>query len=143
MPRHRPIRTLLAVVGGCVALAIVAPPVGGVLDAVASLGLLGLVGVAAVRGIIWVDRLGRAARRAGTAGRTPAAPSRARGPVRARPDPAPDRTPAPPRRATRRPARPRPDASPDERLARWPQLGECPAPHDPGRTDARGGPARA
>ncbi len=67
---HR-MRTGLAVVGGCVVVGIVVPPLAGVVNAVGSLTLLGLAGYALVRGWLWMDRLVAASRRTSPIRRPP------------------------------------------------------------------------
>jgi len=114
---HR-IRTGLAVVGGCVVVGIVVPPLAGVINAVGSLTLLGLAGYALVRGWLWMDRLVAASRRT-TPIRRPPAPGREveprtrsvdRADARARGGPGPQ---APGGAAEReRPFRPRPGPRP-------------------------------
>ncbi len=147
---RRPIRTLLAVVGGCIALAIVLPPLAGLLDAGASLALLGVVGVAVVRGAIWVDRLGRAARRVATSQVRRAPPTAGEAPERAGPRRRTPLEPAPPDRAgpppRRRPPSPRvapPDRRDDERAARWPAIAAAARTPAGPTPDGRGRPERA
>ncbi|HVA22498.1 MAG TPA: hypothetical protein VNN74_10455 [Candidatus Micrarchaeia archaeon] len=155
MSLRGPIRTLLAVVGGCVVVSVVVPPLSSLLDAGASLALLGIVGVAAIRAVIWVDRLGRATRRVASTSRSRADPSPPAG--RARGRTGPDRAPQPgppaaPRHTTdrdpgattdrRRASRRSPSPGPDqERLARGPGFDRTAAAVS--RRSDRGGPVRA
>jgi len=98
-------KTLLAVVGGCAALSVVAPPLAGLLNAVGSLTLLALAAYAAYRGWAFLEAVVEASRRPVTVRR-----NLQDGPERKAPQRAPTRgrAPAEPRgeqeREFRRPA---------------------------------------
>ena len=62
MGRHR-FRTGLAVIGGCAALAILVPPLAGLLNVVASLTMLGLAAYAAYRCWAFMESVVDASRR--------------------------------------------------------------------------------
>ncbi|NNM97881.1 MAG: hypothetical protein HKL89_09805 [Candidatus Dormibacteraeota bacterium] len=81
-------KTGLAVVGGCAALSVVAPPLAGLLNAVGSLTLLALAAYAAYRGWAFLEAVVEASRRPVTVRRnlqeTPERSSPARAPGRRR-----------------------------------------------------------
>lgn len=80
-------KTGLAVLGGCAALSVVAPPLAGLLNAVASLTLLALAAYAAYRGWAFLEAVVEASRRPVTVRRNlHEAPERA--PTRSRNTPA-------------------------------------------------------
>jgi hypothetical protein len=88
------IKSALAVVGACAALAIVVPPLAGLLNAVGSVTLLALAGYSAYRGWAWMESVVEASRRptavrrnlGRSEGREPPAPSRPRRVARADPE---------------------------------------------------------
>ncbi|MGA8207327.1 MAG: hypothetical protein WB801_05100 [Candidatus Dormiibacterota bacterium] len=57
------IKSALALVGACAALAIVVPPLAGLLNAVGSVTLLALAGYSAYRGWAWMESVVEASRR--------------------------------------------------------------------------------
>jgi len=57
------IRSALALVGACAALAIVVPPLAGLLNAIGSVTLLALAGYSAYRGWAWMESVVEASRR--------------------------------------------------------------------------------
>jgi hypothetical protein len=85
------VKSALAVVGACAALALVIPPLAGLLNAVGSVTLLALAGYSAYRGWAWMESVVEASRRPTAVrrnlgrsdSREPAAPSKARGVGRA------------------------------------------------------------
>ncbi|MFZ0994562.1 MAG: hypothetical protein WAO09_01080 [Candidatus Dormiibacterota bacterium] len=85
------VKSALAVVGACAALAIVIPPIAGLLNAIGSVTLLALAGYSAYRGWAWMESVVEASRRPAAvrrnAGRSdprqPSVPAKARGVARA------------------------------------------------------------
>jgi hypothetical protein len=57
------IKSALALVGACAALAIVIPPLAGLLNAIGSVTLLALAGYSAYRGWAWMESVVEASRR--------------------------------------------------------------------------------
>ncbi len=57
------IKSALALVGACAALAIVVPPLAGLLNAIGSVTLLALAGYSAYRGWAWMESVVEASRR--------------------------------------------------------------------------------
>jgi|GEM_PF-6502543 len=89
--RGNRVKSALAVIGACAALAIVIPPLAGLLNAIGSVTLLGLAGYSAYRGWAWMESVVEASRRPTAVrrnmgrsdSREPRAPSKARGAARA------------------------------------------------------------
>ncbi len=102
-------KTGLAVVGGCAALSVVAPPLAGLLNAVGSLTLLALAAYAAYRSWAFLEAVVEASRRPVTVRR-----NLHEGPERAAPVRTPSRSRTPPgdRDTQEREFRLRPDPGP-------------------------------
>jgi hypothetical protein len=85
------VKSALAVVGACAALAIVIPPLAGLVNAIGSVTLLALAGYSAYRGWAWMESVVEASRRPTAVrrnmgrsdSRQPTPPSKARGAARA------------------------------------------------------------
>ncbi len=101
-------KTGLAVVGGCAALGVVAPPLAGLLNLVAGLTLLGLAAYAMYRGWAFMEAVVEASRRPTTVRRNlqagPEGPAPERAPRRSR-APSPERDFRPVEWRDRTPAR--------------------------------------
>jgi hypothetical protein len=105
-------KTGLAVVGGCAALSVVAPPLAGLLNAVGCVTLLALAGYAAYRGWAFMESVVEASRRPATVRRNMDDGKERGGPARS------------PARSKAR--APEPEREPAERELRlWPR----PGPH--------------
>jgi hypothetical protein len=106
------IKTALALVGACVAISIVIPPLAGLLNAVGSVTLLALTGYSAYRAWAWLESVVEASRRPTTVRRN-----------LNRVEPEPERQVA--RAKSRSPEHSRGGPEPslvEERQLRWPRL---------------------